>query len=389
MTQINFTLNFDQLKEEVMQSSLNDVIKSSIVVVLNKYMEEERNQFMNNASYERDGERSDYRNGYYDRDLVLNIGRIPLKVPRTRSGEFSTQAFEKYSRSDQAFLLSMVEMVVNGVSTRKVSKVVEQLCGEKVSKSMVSDLTKELDPIIKEWSERPLSTDYYRYVYVDATYIKVREFHKVVSKAVYIALGVNSNDEREIIGFKVSGVESKANWSDFFESLISRGLHAPKLIISDAHEGLKSAVQEKFLGSSWQRCTVHFIKNITDAMPKKDSAEARHHLKEIFKAQSIDISRMLKEEFITKFGDDKKYQKAINVLDEGYEDAVQFYTEPPVTHRHIRSTNVLERINGEVKRRVRVIRIFPNPESAFRLVGAVLKDYDASVDSGGRKYFYR
>jgi transposase-like protein len=386
MTQLNLTLDFDKMKEGVMQSSLNDVLKSTIVLILNQYMEMERNQYMMNASHERDLERHDYRNGYYDRDFVLNIGKINLKVPRTRTGNFSTDVFEKYKRNDQAFLLSMIEMVVNGVSTRKVTKVVEQLCGETVSKSMVSDLTKQLDPIVQEWAEQPLDTQYYRYLYVDAMYIKVREYHKVVSKAVYIAMGVNTKDKREIIGFQVANQESKENWSTFFNSLINRGLQLPKLVISDAHEGLKAAIQEKFLGTSWQRCTVHFLRNIMDTMPKKDTVEARRHLKEIFKAATVDISRMLKNEFIEKYESDKRFDKVIKTLDEGYEDAIQFYVEPANTHRHIRSTNCLEKLNSEVRRRERVIRIFPNQDSAFRLIGAILMDLDENLDKGNKKF---
>ncbi len=388
MTQLNLTLDFEKLKADVMQSSLNDVLKSMIVLVLNQYMETERNQYMQNASHERDPDRQDYRNGYYERDFVLNIGKVKLKVPRTRTGNFSTDIFEKYKRNDQAFLLSMVEMVVNGVSTRKVTKIVEQLCGETVSKSMVSDLTKQLDPIVQEWSERPLTNQYYRYLYVDAMYIKVREYHKVVSKAVYVAMGVNTEDKREIIGFQIANQESKENWSTFFNSLIKRGLQSPKLVISDAHEGLKSAIQEKFLGSSWQRCTVHFLRNIMETMPKKNTQKAREHLKEIFRAATGEISRTLKNEFIEKYEDDKRFEKVIKTLDGGYEDAIQFYVEPKNTHKHIRTTNVLERLNSEIRRREHVIRIFPNQDSAFRLIGAVLLDLDESLDPGNKRYIY-
>src|SRR5699024_8227738 len=141
------------------------------------------------------------------------------------------------------------------------------LCGEKVSKSMVSELIKKLDPIIKEWSEKPLDRQYYNYIYVDAMYIKVREYHKVVSKAVYVALGVNSQDKREIIGFQVANSETKKAWSEFFQTLKDRGLQPPKLVVSDAHEGLKAAVMEQFLNTSWQRCTVHFLRNIIQTMP--------------------------------------------------------------------------------------------------------------------------
>lgn len=389
MTQLQFNLDFEKIKAEVMQSDLNDVVKSSIVILFNQYMEMERDNYMKSAPHERREDRHDSRNGYYDRSLLLSIGRVDLKVPRTRSGEFSTEIFEKYKRCDKAFLLSMLEMVINGVSTRKVTKVVEQLCGEKVSKSMVSDLTKKLDPIVKEWAGRRLDHQYYNYIYVDAMYIKVREYHKVVSKAVYIALGVNSQDKREILGFKIANKESKEGWSEFFGSLKERGLQPPKLVISDAHEGLKAAIMEKFLNTSWQRCTVHFLRNIITVMPRKGTKEAREHLKEIFKAPTLEISRLLKAEFIDKFEEDKRYTKAIETLDAGYEDAIQFYAEDKETHVHIRTTNVLERLNSEVRRRENVIRIFPNVDSAFRLIGAVLMDCEELMDQGGKKFFYR
>ncbi len=389
MTQLQFTLDFEKIKEEVMQSDLNDVVKSSIVLLFNEYMEMERDKYMQNSSHERCKSREDYRNGYYERNIMLSIGRVKKRVSRTRSGEFSTELFEKYKRYDKAFVLSMLEMVVNGVSTRKVTKVVEQLCGEKVSKSMVSELTKKLDPIVKEWSQKPLNKQYYQYVYVDAMYIKVREYHKVVSKAVYIALGVNSEDRREILGFKVADTETKVSWSEFFKSLKNRGLQSPRLVISDAHEGLKSAIREEFLNTSWQRCTVHFLKNIMNVMPKKGSSEARNHVKEIFKASTGEISRLLKKEFIEKYEDDHKYIKAIEKLDAGYEDAIQFYTEDADTHIHIRTTNVLERLNSTLRAREKIIKVFPNIDSATRLIGAVLMDAEEAMDPAGRKFIYR
>src|SRR5690625_1688549 len=388
MTQINFTLDFKKLKEELVQSSLNEVVKSAMILILNEYMEKERDNYMENQSYDRDPNRHDFRNGYYERDFTLNIGKIKLEIPRTRSGKFSTEVFEKYKRCDQALLLSMTEMVVNGVSTRKVSNIVEQLCGENVSKSMVSDLSKKLDPIVKEWANRPLNVQNYIYLYVDAMYIKVREYDKVVSKAVYIGLAVRADGKREIVGLKVDHAESEENWSNFFDYLKGRGFQSPKLIISDAHEGLTGAIQKKFIGTSWQRCTVHFRKNIIDKMPKKGSQEARELLRSIFEAPTLKVSRKLKDEFIVQYEDDKKYQSAIKTLDEGYEDSIQFYAEPIEAHVHVRSTNVLERLNSEVRRRENVIRIFPNEQSSFRLIGAVLKDYEKTMDPGNKKYIY-
>lgn len=388
MTQINFTLDFEKIKDQVVESSLNEVIKSAIVLILNEYMEKERDDYMNNQRYDRTKNRHDYRNGYYERELILNIGTINLKVPRTRSGEFSTEIFKKYQRCDQALLLSMTEMVINEVSTRKVTNIVKQLCGKSVSKSFVSNLTKKLDPIVNEWANRPLNTTNYRYLFLDAMYIKVREYDKVVSKTVYIALGVNDEGKREIIGLKISQAESKKNWSDFFDYLISRGLKSPRIVISDAHQGLRAAVEEKFVGSTWQRCTVHFIKNIIDAMPKKDSEDARNLAKSIFRSPNSKIARELKEEFIKTYEDNGKYQKAIERLDDGFEDAIQFFAEPENAHKHIKTTNVLERINSEIRRRERVIRIFPNQQSAFRLIGSVLMDYEETLDQGIRKYIH-
>lgn len=386
MTQLNFTLDFKKIKEELVKSDLNDLVKSAMIIVLNEYMEKERDKHMKNKSYERSPVRHDYRNGYYERDFLLNVGRVTLKVPRTRSGEFFTDVFERYQRCDQAFLLSMLEMFVNGVSTRKVSNVVKQLCGENVSKSMVSDLTKRLDPIVNEWANRPLNVHDYRYLFVDAMYIKVRENDKVVSKAVYIALAVKSDGRRDIVGLKVAHAESEENWSDFFDELISRGFKSPRLIISDAHQGLRNAIQKRFVGTTWQRCSVHLRRNIVERMPRKNSKEARDLLKNIFEAPNAKISRMLKEEFLDLYEDNHRYQKAIQILEDGYDDAIQFFSEPPETHVHLRSTNVIERLNLEVRRREQSIRIFPNQQSAFRLVGAILMDSQEKFDKQHMAY---
>lgn len=388
MTQFNFTLNLEELKDNLMKSDLNDFVKSALVIILNEYMEKERDDYMKTHSYERSSDRHDYRNGYYERDYTLNVGRVKLKVPRTRSGDFSTEVFEKYQRSDQAFLLSLTEMFVNGVSTRRVTNVVKQLCGENISKSMVSKLTKQLDPLVKEWANRPLNTIQIRYLYVDAMYIKVRENDKVVSKAVYIALGVRNDGKREILGMQVAHAESEENWNDFFDYLIGRGFSSPKLIISDAHAGLRKAIQKKFIGTAWQRCSVHLRRNIVDRLPKKNIKEVTDLLRNIFEAPNLKISRMLRDEFFARFEKDKRYDKALEILDEGYDDATQYYSEPSEAHSHIRTTNVLERVNAEVRKRESTIRIFPNQQSAFRLVGAILMDYQNRMDTGNKRYIH-
>lgn len=282
----------------------------------------------------------------------------------------------------------MLEMVVNGVSTRKVTNIVEQLCGESVSKSFVSSLTQKLDPIVNEWSQRPLNTIYFPYLFVDAMYIKVREHHRVVSKAVYIATAITEDNRRTILGLKIDHVESYESWNSFFELLKSRGLQSPKLIISDAHSGLQKAIARAFIGTSWQRCNVHFKRNIFDKLPKKDSEEARTMIKRIFDAVTIEDMRSFKNELMSKFENDSKYEKALAILEEGFEDTIQYINHPVSMRQFIRSTNSLERLNQEVRRRERVIRIFPNTQSAFRLIGAVLMQYEDTVYKK-RKYLNR
>ena len=379
MTQLQFNLDMDFLKESVMHSNLDTVIKSAVVLVLNEYMEKERDEFIQASAYERTTERRDSRNGYYDREFTMSIGKVNLKVPRTRNGEFSPSIFEKYARCDQAFILSMIEMVINGVSTRKVTNIVEQLCGESVSKSFVSSLTQKLDPIVNEWANRPLNIRYYPYIFVDAMYIKVREHHRVVSKAVYIATAITKDNKREILGLNVDHVESYESWTRFFQQLKSRGLQSPQLVISDAHQGLQKAIQREFIGTSWQRCNVHFKRNIFEKLPKKDSKEVRIMIKRVFEAVRIEDSRQFKDELMNRFGNEPKYEKALKVLDDGYEDTIQYMSHPVNMHPFIRSTNSLERLNQEVRRRERVIRIFPNTQSAFRLVGAVLMQYQETI----------
>lgn len=381
MTQLQFNLNLDVLKAAINDSNLDMVIKSAIVLVLNEFMEKERDDYLQAAPYERAVERRDYRNGYYERELLMSIGNITLKVPRTRNGEFSTSVFEKYARCDQALVLSMLEMVINGVSTRKVTHIVEQLCGKNISKSFVSSLTQKLDPIVNDWATRPLNTTYYPFLFVDAMYIKVREHNQVVSKAVYIATAITEQNTREILGLGVDHVESFESWSRFLQHLKARGIQSPKLVISDAHQGLQNAIQREFIGTAWQRCNVHFKRNIFDKLPKKDSAEIRTMIKRVFEAVTIEDMRQFKDELMSRFGTEPKYEKALTVFEDGFEDTIQYMNYPVEIRKHIRSTNSLERLNQEIRRREKVIRIFPNTQSAYRLIGAVLMHYQETVYS--------
>ncbi|GAK14755.1 DNA polymerase IV [Geomicrobium sp. JCM 19039] len=369
MTQVNITLDLEQLKDELMETNLGAVTKSAIIVVLNQMMEKERDEYLKASAYERSEDRVDMRNGYYEREYTMSLGKMTLKVPRTRQGEFSPSIFEKYERAEQSLVLAMLEMVINGVSTRKITKAVEQLCGESVSSSYVSTLTKRLDPIVQEWADRPLNVMRFPYLYVDAMYIKVREYQKVVSKAVYVAVAVNEKNRRQIIGFQVSHVESEEGWTRFFEHLQKRGFTSPRLIISDAHTGLKKAIQSTFVGSSWQRCTVHFKRNLIAKLPKKGAQEFTAAMKDLFLQSCPDRARRMKNELVASYEEQPRFEEALTVLDEGFEDAIQFMSEPNSYHSQLRTTNNVERLNVEIRRRERIINIFPNTQSAFDSLG--------------------
>ncbi|WP_099320830.1 IS256 family transposase [Anaerococcus sp. Marseille-P3625] len=213
------------------------------------------------------------------------------KCTRTRDGKFCAEVFERYQRNEKALLATMLEMYVQGVQVRKVSKVIENMCGKKYSKSFVSSLTKELDEEVKLWRNSDLSATKYPYIIVDAVYIKVRENNRVVSKARYIAIGITEKGNREIIGLDLSDSESEYSWSNFFEYLKARGLSGLKMIISDAHKGLVKAIKETFLNVIWQRCHVHFLRNILSKVPKKNTEGFRTDIKTLFKIQDMGLAR--------------------------------------------------------------------------------------------------
>lgn len=385
MTQLHFTINQEEIQNIINESVDNKIAKSILTKVFNQLMEKERDDYLENEAYQRDANRKSYRNGYYNREYTTKIGTLTLRVPRTRDGKFSTELFERYQRNEKALLTTMLEMYLQGVSTRKVSKVIENLCGKTYSKSFVSSLTKQLDAEVESWRNSDLSKLNYLYILTDVIYIKVRENHKVVSKACHIAIGINEEGKREIIGLSLSESESLTTWNNFFEYLTNRGLTGLKMVISDAHKGLVSAIKESFLNVSWQRCQVHFIRNILNKTPKKNTKEFREDLKALFKITDINLARKMKEEIFNKYEEDKKYQKSLETLDEGFEDSFAYLNEEQV-HSRIRTTNSLERLNEEIRRREKVIRVFPNERSAIRLIGAILIDINEEWITAQRSY---
>ena len=347
-------------------------------------MKAESTEQLHAESYERSDERAGYRNGSRERALNTRIGTFVLTVPKHRGGvPFKTEIFDTFCRSEAALIASMAEMVVNGVSTRKVSKVVETLCGTSISKSAVSDLCKDLDKAVNEFKNRPL-TDCYPLVTVDATYFKVREDHKVISKALMIAYATNSKGLRDIIGFGVYPNESKDTWSDFLTGLRSRGLKDVRMFTSDSHEGIKYAIAHIFPDTPWQRCQFHFRRNIIDKMPKKYQEGIASELNEMFACDTVENARKKRDSIISEYSD--VAESAMSCLDEGFEDSMTVMTLPKEIRKYFRTSNHIERLNKELKRRSGVIGIFPDADSLLRLMGSVLLERNDTQSS--RPVFY-
>lgn len=370
MAQLHFTLDSDffvGLFSETKDEAFGKIMET----LLNQVLQAESSELLGADIYERSEGRSDYRNGTRTRSLTTRIGKIELKVPRHRNVPFKTTLFEAYQRNEQALITTMMEMVVQGVSTRSVKKVTEDLCGESFSKSTVSEICKELDIPIKQFKER-LLPDHYPFLVVDAVYVKVREEHRVKSKALFLAIGINNTGHKEVLGFEVYDAEKTITWKDFFEGLKSRGLRGVDIVISDAHSGLVEAVRECFSGSSWQRCQAHFARNIIDKCPKKYGTGLAAELRDMFNASTIQEARRLKESIYDEYQD--VASEAMSILDEGFEDSITVMALPSKYRIALRTSNMIERENREIRRREKVIQIFPNTESVIRLIGAVLQD---------------
>lgn len=378
MAQLNITLNQEEI-QALLLDDRGEAFKKILQTSLNKILQAESAEQMKAAPYERSGERTDCRNGSRDRDLNTRVGRITLHVPRHRNVPFKTLVFDNYSRSEAALVASMAEMVVNGVSTRKVSRVMETLCGTSFSKSAVSDVCKDLDTAVKEFQTRPLEGDY-PFLTVDATYFKVRENSRIISKAFMIAYGTNAEGHREILGFGVYANESSATWTDFLLSLKKRGLTGLLMITSDAHEGILNAIGKVFPTVPWQRCQFHFSRNITDKAPKKYQTGLRAELQELFNCKTIAEARKVRDRIIEDYRD--VAEPAVACLDEGFESSMTVMLLPAWLRRFYRTSNQIERLNKELKRRSKVIGVFPNEDSVLRLMGSVLIEHHDAMLAG-------
>ncbi|GLG01622.1 IS256 family transposase [Alicyclobacillus hesperidum subsp. aegles] len=348
--------------------------------VLNQVLKAQASEQLQAEPYERSEERQGYRNGTRPHPLTTRVGTLTLRVPRLRNGSFSTELFARYQRSEQALLLALVEMVINGVSTRKITAITEELCGAEFSKSTVSDLCKRLDPIVQAWNERNLREKRYPFVLVDAIVLRIREEGRVRSRAAMIATGVNEDGYREILGIMLGDSESEASWSEFFSWLKSRDLRGVDIVVSDSHGGLVRALQTQFQGATWQRCQTHFMRNFLDATPKNLHDELYGKVRSILDAPDVETARLLMNQVVSDYSE--KAPKAIQVLENGFDDITAVLSLPERYRKRLRTTNGMERLNEEIRRRDRVIRIYPNRDSVIRLIGALLMEIDEKWQSG-------
>ena len=362
-------INRNELADKLVETATaaEDPRRAMAEILTDFLMEAEVTAKVGAEPHERSEERTTHRNGYRERRWDTRLGTLTLNVPKLREGGYVPGFIEHRKRSEQALISVIQEAVVKGVSTRKIESVLEQLGIAGVSAGQVSQLCATLDDKVRQFRERPLGES--RYVWVDALYEKVRVDERVESMAVVIATGVNPEGRREVLGFDVVPTESEESWTAFFKSLKERGLTGVKLVISDAHKGLTAAVR-KVLKAEWQRCKVHFYRNVLVHVPKRSQAEVSEAMKGVFvqrdeksaKAKAADLVR----QFQGRFG------KAMEIFEAGIDDVLSYlhYAQP---HRvRISSTNPLERLNLEVRRRTRVVGIFPHPAACLRLIGMLL-----------------
>jgi putative transposase len=345
-----------------------DFVRAAVSVLAQAALEAEMTERIGAGKGERTETRLAYRSGYYSRSLITRVGTLELRVPQDRDGRFSTELFQRYQRSEKALVGTLAEMYVQGVSTRKVKAVTEALCGHSFSASAISNVNKSLDEGLRAFAERRLSEPF-PYLILDARYEKMREAGIIVSQAVLIAVAVDGDGQRQILGVELANRESHSSWRDFLSALKERGLFGVELVVTDDHPGLKQAIRETLPGAAWQRCYVHFLRNALDHLPRKLADDCLQELRWIYDRRELAEVRRDIAAWLAKW--QAKHPKLCDWVEENIEETLTYYRLPLPHHKHMKSTNMLERFNQELKRRTRVVRIFPNAESCLRLVRAL------------------
>jgi len=356
---------------------LRDLVQRTVQQVL----EAEMTSFIGAETYQRNDVRRGWRNGYKPRTLKTRVGELELMVPKDRDGQFQTELFERYQRSEKAFVLALLQMYVEGVSTRKVSAITEALCGLEVSKSQVSALTQKLDAEVAEWRARPLLEEY-PYLIFDARYEKVRRGGSVVSQGVLVAIGISAAGYREVLGAWVAESESEASWGAVFLELKQRGLRGVRYVVSDDHAGMVKAIDRHFQGAVWQRCQVHFVRNALSLCGRQQRPQVLRLMKVVTESATREAAQAALAAAIAEF--ENKAPKVARLLEECGEQILGVYALPEAHRKRMRTTNMLERQNQELKRRTRVIRVFPHEQSCLRLISALLME--TNQDWMGRIY---
>jgi putative transposase len=374
------------LLAELKLTDVPDRIRVATETLYQQLIDAEAAAFIGAAPFERSTERTTHRNGSRPRVLSTTAGDLELAIPKLRQGTFFPALLERRRRVDQALFAVVMEAYLHGVSTRKVDDLVKALgAGTGISKSEVSRICAGLDEQIAQFRDRTLSAIEYPYVFLDATYCKARVGHRIVSQAVVVAVGVAADGRREVLGFDVGDTENEGFWTGFLRSLKTRGLDGVALVMSDAHSGLKKAISTVFQGASWQRCRVHFMRNVLSAVPKGSQDMVASIIRTIFAqpdtehvgTQFDEVARMLQ----------RSHPKVAAMLGDAKDDLLAFTGFPQRHWRQIWSTNPLERVNKEIKRRTDVVGVFPNPAALLRLAGAVLIEQHDEWEAGERRYF--
>jgi len=345
-----------------------DGLREIVRAVLQEILEAEMTDALGAAKSERTAGRLGYRAGYYGRTLITRVGKLELRVPQDRDGRFSTELFERYQRSEQALVASLAEMYVQGVSTRKVKAVTEELCGHAFSASAISAINQRLDQSLAAFAQRRLEEPF-AYLILDARYEKVREAGIVRSQAVLVAVGIDWDGRRQILAVELANRESRSSWKDFLLGLRERGLHGLEFVVADDHAGLRAAIREVIPEAAFQRCYVHFLRNALDHLPRKADDDCLQELRWIYDRRALVEARADLAAWLKKWS--PRYEKLTGWVEENIEETFTYYRLPRQHHKHMKSTNMLERLNEEIKRRTHVVRIFPNAASCLRLVRAL------------------
>lgn len=366
--------NYDNLLMTVIEAlSANgtDGMKTLLETVLNAVMRAERDKALGAEPYERSDDRQGYANGFKPKTLNSRMGSLELQIPQTRGIAFYPGCLEKGLRSEKALKLAVAEMYLKGVSTRKVEAITHELCGLEISSTQVSRMTKELDEEFEAFRSRKLGI--FKYLFLDALYLKVRHNGTVIDQAILIAYGINAFGRREIVGASVSLSEAEVHWRTFLESLQQRGLSGLELITSDDHAGLRAALRSVFPSVRWQRCQFHLSQNAQQYVPKKSlREEIAGAMRDIFNSPTLTAAEQMVKEVSSRFS--KSAPEFSTWLEKNVYEGLTCYQFPKKHRKRIRTSNGVERINREVKRRTRVAVLFPNGASAMRLVTAVLME---------------